>query len=123
MCCFLTTPERAAALEAAAAGGKLARVSTRGEPSDPLHLVLCVADGTAAHRRGGELPPQRRNKRRASFPPASSSAAAPPSTAHPGVTGEAPFTAMFTSGSTGSPKPRWLTAKNWAGRNPRGVHS
>jgi hypothetical protein len=32
---------------------------------------------------------------------------------------DAPLTAMFTSGSTGVPKPRWITADNWTTRNPQ----
>ena len=32
-----------------------------------------------------------------------------------------PLTAMLTSGSTGLPKPRWITADNWLTRNPQGT--
>ena len=33
---------------------------------------------------------------------------------------DAPFTALYTSGSTGIPKPRWINARSWLTRNPKG---
>ena len=34
---------------------------------------------------------------------------------------DAPLTALFTSGSTGIPKPRWISARSWLSRNPKGA--
>ena len=35
--------------------------------------------------------------------------------------GGVPLTALFTSGSTGIPKPRWMSEANWAQRTPKGT--
>ena len=35
--------------------------------------------------------------------------------------GGVPLTALFTSGSTGIPKPRWMSESTWAQRTPKGT--